>query len=339
MQKAIVVSEVGKPAIAITRRIPQPKANELLLRVTTTSLNPADQKTRDAGLFFNQPNQFLGHELAGEIIALGEEVGVTNTPPCKFTLGDRVVAQANFSPGQVLDDAGALQQYTVVDARFAARIDGALGVSDEKAVTIPVCAIASFIALFGPAGVGLGLPMPDVSVSVPSSFARMAGFGRIVTTAAARNEAELKSLGATHVIDRHGGYADTLAQIRAVTGDELVHVLDAVNLAPGHKLGLAALSRTERGCLVTLNRVREGGFGEAEIGVKSAGYEYRMTVGFSALYPEVAGVFWERVMEWVRDRVVRPLAFRRVEGLDAAVVNGILDGYRDGGGEKVVFRV
>ncbi|KAL4863711.1 hypothetical protein BDV12DRAFT_189490 [Aspergillus spectabilis] len=276
MQKAIVISEVGKPAIAINRRIPQPKTNELLLRT---------KKTRDAGLFSKQPNQVLGHELAGQVIALGEGRGANSSGnTAQFALGERVVAQANFYPGQVLADAGALQQYAVVDAWFAARIDGAPGLSDEEAV-----AIASFVALFGWTGVGLGLPIPGIS-AIASGISYSRGWP-----------------GSGASSRRHAGYAAPLAQIQGLTGDGLVYALDTVNLVPGHRLGLAALSGTKRGCLVTLNR--------------GAGYEYRMKVGFKG------------------DGVVRPLPFRSVDGLDAVTVNRILDGYRDGRGEKVVLRV
>ncbi|OJJ94630.1 hypothetical protein ASPACDRAFT_1860802 [Aspergillus aculeatus ATCC 16872] len=354
MQKAIVIDQVGKPAISINRPIPQAGSHELLLRVTATSLNPADQKTRDEGLFFKQSSQVLGHELAGEVIAVGREAAAAG-----FLLSDHVFAQANFAPGQVLANAGGLQQYAVVDARFAAKVSAA-GLTDEAAATIPVCAIAAFIALFH--STGLALPVPaatpasqatseylDKSILIIGGgsncgrfaiqFAKLVGFGRVLTTASARNQTELKQLGATHVIDRHAGDEAIVQQIRDLTGDGLVHVFDAVNYAPEQKLGLAVLSNAQRGCLVTLNRTPEAAFSAAEIGPKAAGFEHKMTFGFSALYPQISKLFWSRVATWVKEGALRPVPFSTLQGLDSTAVNKILDGYRDGQGRKVVINV
>ncbi|RAK72676.1 zinc-binding alcohol dehydrogenase family protein [Aspergillus fijiensis CBS 313.89] len=355
MQKAIVIDEVGKPAISINRPIPQAGPSELLLRVTATSLNPADQKTRDEGLFFKQSFQVLGHELAGEVIGIGKEAG-----PAKFQLGDHIFAQGNFIPGQVLTDSGALQQYAVVNASFAAKVQSA-GLTDEEATTIPVCAIASFVALFHSTGMALPIPPASTPASQATSefldtailiigggsncgrfaiqFAKQVGFGRIITTASARNEIELKQLGATHIIDRHAGYEANIQQIRDITGDSLVHVFDTVNNAQEQKLGLAVLSNTKKGCLITLNRIPEVRFSAAEIGPKTAGYEHKMTFGFSALYPEISKLFWERVASWVKEGAMRPLPFSTIQGLEPTTVNKILDRYRDGQGQKVVINV
>ncbi|PIG82253.1 hypothetical protein AARAC_000003 [Aspergillus arachidicola] len=354
MQKAIVIDEVGKPAILLDRPIPEAGPNELLLRVTATSLNPADQKTRDEGLFFKQSLQVLGHELAGEVIGIGKEAGSAG-----FQLGDHVFAQGNFIPGQSLTDSGALQQYAVVNARFAAKVQSA-GLTDEEATTIPVCAIASFIALFH--STGMALPIPPASLASQATseyldkailvigggsncgrfaiqFAKQVGFGQIITTASARNEVELKELGATHVIDRHAGYEANIQQIRDITGDSLVHVFDTVNYAPDQKMGLAVLSNTKKGLLITLNRISEVGFSAAEIGPKTAGYEHKMTFGFSALYPGTSKLFWDRVASWVKEGAMRPLPFSTVHGLDPTTINEILDRYRNGQGQKVVITV
>ncbi|PYI02322.1 putative alcohol dehydrogenase [Aspergillus sclerotiicarbonarius CBS 121057] len=352
MQKSIVIQKVSEPVRLVERPIPDPGDNLLLLQVTATSLNPVDQKTRDVGLFFKEAPQVLAHDIAGRVIKLGPKQKAS-----QFNVGDVVFAHANFVPGAVIDDCGGLQQYAIVDSRYAAKIDEA-GLTDTEAATIPVCAIAAFIALFHSSG--FGLPIPDgTSQSTQGctrsqailivgggsncgrfavQLARMCGFDRIIATASTERFAELQELGATHVIDRHASRDEIVRQIRAITGDELVFALDTMNLGPEQDTGLAALSNSKRGCLITLNPVSESEPEPTFIGEKRAGYDRRLTIGLSALYPEVSGVFWKRISAWVQAGQVRPLKFKVMEGLDAAKVNQLLDGYSNGHGQKVVIR-
>ncbi|GIJ92521.1 hypothetical protein Asppvi_001799 [Aspergillus pseudoviridinutans] len=352
MQKAIAVTRLKSPAVLVERPIPDPGENQLLLQVTAASLNPLDQKTRDVGLFFKEPPQVLGHELAGTVVRRG-----AGTKASQFAVGEHVFAHANFVPGQELKDCGGLQQFALVDVRFAARVAGT-GLSDEEVAGIPVCAMASFIALFH--STGLGLPLPPALDKVNAAFkdqaililgggsncgrfalqfARMVGFGRIVTVASSRNNVELKGMGATHVIDRHASHDEILRQVRGVTGDELIYALDTVNVGPAQDLGLAALSNSRKGCLITLNPVNEAEPDKAQIGEKAAGYDRRLTFGFSALYPDVSMVFWENIVGWLQAENLSPLRCEVIEGADPEKINAALDGYRDGQGQKVVVRL
>lgn len=102
----------------------------------------------------------------------------------------------------------------------------------------------------------------------------MVGIGRIITVAGLHRN-DLKARGATHVIDRHA--VDALDQIRAITGDDLVYAIDTFNSDLGQELGVAALSNSKRGTLITLRRTN-GDFDPARIGVKEAGYERRLVV-------------------------------------------------------------
>ncbi|KAI9041938.1 zinc-binding alcohol dehydrogenase family protein [Aspergillus affinis] len=356
MQKAIVIQTISEPARLVERSIPEPGKNQILLHVTAASLNPLDQKTRDVGLFFKQSSQVLAHDIAGEVIQLGPD----QNPP-KFKVGDHVFAHANFVPGKALTDCGGLQQYAIVDARFAAKLDAA-GLTDNEAATIPVCAMAAFIALFHSTGLGIRIPSPQLVISQSIScsaddskailvigggsncgrfaiaFARMCGFEQIITVAARRTAVELRELGATHVIDRHASRDDIVRQVREIADDGLVYALDTVNIGPGQELGLAALSNSKRGCLITLNPVNERDPEPSFIGKKIAGYERRLTFGFSALYPEVSTTFWNHIPAWVTAGYIRPLQYEVVEGLDVVRVNHVLDQYREGQGQKTVVR-
>jgi NADPH2:quinone reductase len=315
-------------------------------------VNPLDQKTRDVGLFFKEPPQVLSHELAGIVVKRG-----AGRKASQFAVGEHIFAHADFVPGQELKDCGGLQQFALVDARFAARVAGT-GLSDEEAAGIPVCAMASFIALFHSTGLGLPLPLAldenraafkDQAILILGGgsncgrfavqFARIVGFGRIVTVASSRNTVELEGMGATHVIDRHANHDEILRQIRGITGDELIYALDTVNVGPAQNLGLAALSNTRKGCLITLNPVDETEPDKALIGEKAAGYDRRLTFGFSALYPDVSMVFWENVEGWLQAGNLRSLRYELIDRADPERINAALDGYRDGHGQKVVVRL
>jgi len=102
-------------------------------------------------------------------------------------------------------------------------------------------------------------------------WARYIGFGKIVVVASKeKSKEELRSLGATHVINRHGSVKDVDAQVREVVGGESVYSVDCISLGPGaHTLGARLLSNSKRGLSVTLTAI--GGVDEEEIGEKRQG--------------------------------------------------------------------
>ena len=158
-------------------------------------------------------------------------------------------------------------------------------------------------------------------------LAKLAGFERIVTVAAKRNEGELKALGATHVVDRH--LDDVIGSIRDIVGDDLVLALDAVNAGPNQFTGVAALSNSKKGRMMILLPPEEE-FSAENVGIKSAGYERKLVFGASFAHPDVGVDFWQTLPSWIRKGIVTPVKFEVLEGLDAARVNEALDRYRDG---------
>jgi NADPH:quinone reductase-like Zn-dependent oxidoreductase len=163
-------------------------------------------------------------------------------------------------------------------------------------------------------------------------FARLAGFGKVITTAGgtgdARKMERLRSLGATHIIDRNASGAEIERRVRELVGDNLVYAYDTVNTAPNQSLGLAALSNSHKGTLITLMR---GGEVREDIALKKeAGYRKAQVLGVSHKHGEFAKEFWNRLPKWIGSGIVRALDAVVVEGLDADAVNGVLDEYRDG---------
>ena len=64
----------------------------------------------------------------------------------------------------------------------------------------------------------------------------MSGLGPIITTASPRNEGLLKSLGATHILDRNLGRTELLTKIREITEKPIQLVCDSVAIAETQNL-------------------------------------------------------------------------------------------------------
>ena len=238
----------------------------------------------------------LASNLVGEVVTVG-----TGEYSAKFIVSKRVFGHT-FAEGGFYNDFNGAQQYALVDTRFIGRVAGS-GLSNDEASTIPVIVLAGFITLF--ASFGHGLP-PPFSLEAKSfkyanitlliirgssntgqaivKLAKLVGIGRIIAVAGHCHNANLKSVGATHVINRRA--PDMLDQIRAITGDKLVYAVNTVNAGMEQELGVAALSNTKKGTLITLCRP-DRDFNIAWIGSKSAGYECRLVFSISSMYPEV----------------------------------------------------
>jgi NADPH2:quinone reductase len=286
-------------------------------------------------MFVKSLPEILSIEVVGTVSALGADVK-------SFKLGDKVFGQTMMSP-----DTAGLQEYAVLDYRVTGRVP--INVSDDEAVTLPVCGIAAFVALFHSSG--LGIPPPFETEEAKAfdyasqniviigggsncgkmgiQFASLAGIGKVIAIAGILNAEKLKSYGATHVIDRHASNEDIKSQVQAIIGsDDLVYVLDAIT-PKEHTFAVSLLSSTKKGKVVTLLR---GMVDEAKIGEKNAGYRINQTFGDSHLHREALGHdFWQYLPGWVESGKIKPLDFQVVEGgLNAEGVNKVLDNYKDG---------
>lgn len=332
-QKALIVTEVGKPVTLVSDwPIPEPGANQVQVKVTVAGINPHDQKTRDMGLFFAKGHiTILTHDVVGKVTKLGQ--GVTDV-----AVGDRIVYQPSVAPGS---SQNGLQEYTTADLGSFAKIPDSI--TDDQAATLPTNIIAPLVALFD----SLQIPAPWSPAAKKFDYAsatllvvgggsncgrfgvqlaKLAGIGTIV--AVGGNEAELKSYGATHVIDRHGGYETVLARIRGVVGDDLIYAYDAINPPDGQLLGLNALSSHKKGALARL--IPRLPIDESKVLGKKAGFDVRDVFGVSSQHPELAGAFWSRVPGYLESGQIKPLAYVVKNGLTASNVNEVLDAYKDG---------
>lgn len=262
----------------------------------------------------------------------------------EFKIGDRIFGQSLISDHL---DAGGLQQYAILEQYTSARTPSSI--SDDEAATFPANIVAAVVALFHTDGLNLSAPFIPVAENVRSSdrpqrshvviigggsntgkfcvqLAALAGIKDIIVVAGRSNEKELKSYGATHIIDRHGTDVEIKAGINSILDNNCLYVIDTVN--KDHTIEISLLSSSKRGKAITLLR---GTLDESKIGEKTAGYDLGHVLGSSHLKRELCEPFWKALPGLVDAKKIKPLGFQVVEnGLDAGNVDRILDDYRDG---------
>jgi NADPH:quinone reductase-like Zn-dependent oxidoreductase len=173
---------------------PAPGADQVLVRVVTSSVNPVDWKMASGAIRLYMPAKFPvipGFDLAGEIVQVGP--GVT-----AFASGDRVHAR--------IAKPGASAEYAVADVAQATRVPD--GMSWDHAAAIP---LAGMTALQGLRKSG-SLPMTGATQRVLIVGAS-GGVGHVAVQIAvasgahvsgvcsARNVEMVAGLGAHEVID------------------------------------------------------------------------------------------------------------------------------------------
>lgn len=337
-QKALILSKIGEDLTLSTRPIPIPSANEVLVKVLISSLNPHDAKSKSIGLFVKDslPTP-LAVECIGKVISLGPNV-------TKFSIGDTIFAFGDpFRP-----DEQYTAEYGLVTITQAAKLPS--NVMHDEALTFPLNAQTSFFALFHSSGLNLppsfirNSSYPPFDYTTASiviigggaatgkfaiEFCRLAGMKNIITIASKSSATQLKDLGATHVLDRSLSDDELEDAVRDITGDSLLMVLDVFNREDRQTLGARFLSTSQKGTLVSIinpGSVDEGQFRDP----KKAGYERKFVACAPKYYTDVSMPFWENVVGWIEARDFKPTGWNFIRGLDAGKVNEALDGYNRG---------
>ncbi|KAL0069702.1 hypothetical protein AAF712_003364 [Marasmius tenuissimus] len=230
-QKALIIPSSSSPYAVISKPIPSPGPHEVLVKLEGVALNPMDwlvtvhTQIPDA---MGYPAYF-GVDGAGVVEKVGDEVKA-------FKKGDRVLLQGSLSPKYSSHQQYALalektiaKLPSTISTLEAASIPLALGTS-AFAFCLPDPAVPSMneavggesipFFLNGKAGAGLkpfweegakGMKAgePIIILGGSSSVGQLGiqiaahyGFSPIITTASAKHTEYLKSLGATHVLDR-----------------------------------------------------------------------------------------------------------------------------------------
>jgi len=99
----------GLPLEAVRVPVPRPAADQVLIRVAASSLNPLEYKLADLNFMGRTPPVVLGLDLAGVVVAVGPGVsGVAAEPGAAPTLPARRLSMACSSPsGRERHSAGS----------------------------------------------------------------------------------------------------------------------------------------------------------------------------------------------------------------------------------------
>lgn len=272
----------------------------------------------------------MGGDLVGTVVRAGSTVSSA------YPEGSLILAPFDLHRPA----GGGLQEYTVINGLYTALVPS--GIPAAEAALYPINLMTSAMAIFTPDGFDFPFPgTPEAkgfdyaaqkiviigggsnTGKLAIQLARIAGIGTIVAIASPSNTALLKEFGATHVVSRHDSEAEIKKQVRAITGDDLVHVLDTIN-QPDRTLALSLLSDEQPGKLAHLTR---GQSSDALHAQKKAGVREQQVVGFPDRYPEFGKLFWETFPGWLASGLIKPLKYKVIEGLDEAKVNAALDEY------------
>lgn len=339
--KALRVPSKASPLELATLPTPTPRANQVLIKVTTTALNPHDSMVQQTGLLIPSFPFVPGADLGGTVVKLGPDV-------TRYAVGDEVFAQINWDvpDGGSVEDLAGVREYALVDVRCSAKVDGTGG-SVEDAVTMPTNAVAALWGFID--GTGFGLPLGSMFGETEAErkkdgfeagkhdllvvgggsqvgklvvqFARMIGFRSIVVVAGLKNEEQLKKMGATHVVDRKLSNADAIKQIRDVVGDELKYAFNTVS--KDKTIAAGSLSTKIEG---HLNNVLYGDVQDkALVGDKK--YKDTLSYGKSMGNEEAAKLFWGKLPTWLKTGELTVPKWTVIEGLDAKKVQSVLDNY------------
>jgi alcohol dehydrogenase/propanol-preferring alcohol dehydrogenase len=248
--RAVQVKEQGGPFELVERTVPEPARGEALVRVHACGICHSDMFAKEGGFPGLSWPHVPGHEIAGEVAALGEDVhgwevgqrvGVGwfggNCGYCRQCRRGDLINCANMGiPGITFD--GGYADYVVVKASAMASIPDEL--SAEEAAPLLCAGITTYnalrhsgahagdlVAVLGVGGLGhLGV-----------QFASKLGFDTVAIARGTEKEELARRLGARHYIDSTA--QDPAAELQALGGARVI--LATVTNAPAMTAVLGGL--------------------------------------------------------------------------------------------------
>ena len=205
--KAVRIHEFGGPEVMKLEDVerPTPAADEILVKVYASGVNPTDWGIRQGGNDFLKPllklPMTLGWDTAGTVEEIGSEV--TN-----FTKGDAVYGVPNF-PGD-----GSYAEYCVGKASQFSLKPKSIGFNE--AAGVPLAGLTAWTALFGAGKLqpGQRVLIQGASGGVGSfavQFAKAKG-AYVIGTASVGNLDYVRQLGADEAIDYRNQAVENLVR-------------------------------------------------------------------------------------------------------------------------------
>ncbi|MCG5057551.1 MAG: NAD(P)-dependent alcohol dehydrogenase [Limnoraphis sp. WC205] len=193
--KAVIYNQYGSANVLEYREIDTPKIkpDELLVKISATSINPVDWKIRQGSVQlisgYNFPKK-IGADLSGVVVEVGE--GVT-----RFQPGDEVYTFLNPVSG------GACAQYAAVPASSVALKPSTM--THEEAAAVPIAGLTALQSLFD-----LGQIRPGQKVLINGASGGVGTYAvqiakvmetEVTGVCSTANLERVKELGADIVID------------------------------------------------------------------------------------------------------------------------------------------
>ncbi|KAI0364594.1 GroES-like protein [Pilatotrama ljubarskyi] len=230
-QKSLVLHKESTPYVLEETPVPRPGPQDVLVKILACALNPVDYAIVDPPIsrfLIQEWPHHPGCDGAGIVVEVGSEV--TNRK-----VGDKVLFQ-----GDMRATGATFQQYAIVPSDLTSIIPD--NITFEQAASIPLALSTDVLGLYNqspapenrslrlkpvwePEGQTAYAGTPAFIVAGAASLgqyaiqlAKMAGHHPIIATASPHNAELLKSLGATHVLDRHRSNESILAELPALTG-------------------------------------------------------------------------------------------------------------------------
>jgi NADPH2:quinone reductase len=218
--KAVRIHEYGGPEVLVYEEVakPEPRANQILVRVEAASVNPVDVSVRENRFPTpKQPPKIIGSDGAGVVEQVGSQIGGAKP-------GDRV-----FFSGLGVGSQGSYAEYVVLAETQAVPIPEGLSFAEAAALGMVFPAAYYGLVTRGDLQAGETVLVQGAAGGVGSASVQLAKAlgARVLATVAGAAEAELvRGLGADDVIDYKT--EDVVARALELTdgsGVDLVHEL------------------------------------------------------------------------------------------------------------------
>jgi len=205
----------GLPLEAVRVPVPRPAADQVLIRVAASSLNPLEHKLAELNFLGRTPPVILGLDLSGIVVAIGSAVrGVA--------VGDAVVAMADLNGDggwAVTGGRGGEGGYALAREFLTVRKPQSLSFRD--AAVLPICILSAFRSLYGTVRAGDTVYIPGGGGGVGHLAVQMAArvleAGLVISSGSTPQSMALaRQSGAHHVFDYKRD--DIAAEIARLTG-------------------------------------------------------------------------------------------------------------------------
>ena len=229
---------------------PTPTADQLLVRVHSTTVNPADCKQRSGNLQLVVSHAFP--------VAFGQDFSgiVESAPPTsRFKVGDAIY-------GCTAPRNGCAAEYIAVHERECAPKPEVLPWDAAAAIPTIACTAYRGVVTVGKAEEGMHVLVHGASGGVGSAMAQIArALGcRVWATSSAKNRDYVARLGVVAVLDYARPLAEALAAAPETPGDVRFDlVLDAVGGDDLYEASLPLLRRRSGRFVSAVGPVRHGG--------------------------------------------------------------------------------